>query len=239
MMPMLIAAVVFAVLVAIVGSLMAARHARLLAPPGADLRWAGRARDARGRIVKLIDPMPLFILKRHDVIDASALERIAEDLEPGARSRRLMTPVAVAICVLAIVVVAVDLVIEGAPARKDLLSILTSPVIIIVVVAAWIIPWATKRTQRMRRVRAVMLRHRRCPHCGYGLDGVPASPDDGATVCPECACAWRVSQRDPATGTRGLPAIRASAASSWRWLTVLVTITLLFAAGVAVAFLIS
>jgi transcription initiation factor TFIIIB Brf1 subunit/transcription initiation factor TFIIB len=37
-----------------------------------------------------------------------------------------------------------------------------------------------------------MLKHLRCPHCGYDLRGLAADPEDGATVCPECGCAWRL-----------------------------------------------
>ena len=37
-----------------------------------------------------------------------------------------------------------------------------------------------------------MLQHRRCPHCGYDLRGLPPDPHDRAVVCPECGCAWGV-----------------------------------------------
>jgi transcription initiation factor TFIIIB Brf1 subunit/transcription initiation factor TFIIB len=37
-----------------------------------------------------------------------------------------------------------------------------------------------------------MLKHRRCPHCGYDIRGLPVDPQDGATVCPECGCAWEL-----------------------------------------------
>ena len=29
---------------------------------------------------------------------------------------------------------------------------------------------------------------------GIALAGVPARPEDGAIVCPECACAWRLEE---------------------------------------------
>jgi ribosomal protein S27AE len=35
-----------------------------------------------------------------------------------------------------------------------------------------------------------MLEHRRCPHCGYDLRGLPDESNDGATICPECGSAW-------------------------------------------------
>ena len=36
----------------------------------------------------------------------------------------------------------------------------------------------------------------RCPHCGYDLRELPGDPDDGATVCPGCGCAWKLSQTE-------------------------------------------
>ena len=32
----------------------------------------------------------------------------------------------------------------------------------------------------------------RCPHCGYDIRGLPTDPEDGATICPECGCAWQL-----------------------------------------------
>ena len=37
-----------------------------------------------------------------------------------------------------------------------------------------------------------MLKHLRCPHCGYDIRGLPTAPEDVATECPECGCAWRL-----------------------------------------------
>ena len=44
------------------------------------------------------------------------------------------------------------------------------------------------RRARFRRVCDVMLKHLRCPHCGYDLRLLPVDPADSATVCPECGC---------------------------------------------------
>jgi hypothetical protein len=41
-----------------------------------------------------------------------------------------------------------------------------------------------------------MLKHRRCPHCGYDLRLLPIDSNDGATVCPECGCAWSLDGGD-------------------------------------------
>jgi len=58
----------------------------------------------------------------------------------------------------------------------------------------WVGPfafWIGTRQVRFKRIAGVMLRHLRCPHCGYDLRLLPTDPADGATVCPECGCAWQ------------------------------------------------
>jgi hypothetical protein len=105
----------------------------------------------------------------------------------------------VGLVLLALAGLAVSVILEGAPARQDLIDTLTNPAIMApnFFVLVWL-PWmigAKRRGQRMK-VLAVLLKHRRCPHCGYSLRGLPVEAGDGATVCPECACAWRLD--DPA-----------------------------------------
>lgn len=151
----------------------------------------GRTRDARGRVVKLLDPLPLFALRHHDVVDAEALERIVEELEPGARRRRVFVILSLGLVAIVLIGVAVGVAIEGRAAWGDLVSAVTNPGLFAAIVGGVIAPWIAAREARLRRVRGVMLRHRCCPHCGYGLEGVPAD-SDAATVCPECGCAWRL-----------------------------------------------
>jgi hypothetical protein len=154
-------------------------------------RRVGRARDDRGRDVKLIDPVPLFALGRHDVIDEEALTKIVEQLEPGSSKRRGLLLVGLIVGGLAVLGVASMVLLEGQSAMDDLVSTITNPAILACVVGGGIAPWLATRRERQLRLRSVMLQHRRCPHCGYGLTGVPAG-EDGLTVCPECACAWRI-----------------------------------------------
>jgi len=52
--------------------------------------------------------------------------------------------------------------------------------------------WIIARRIRSRRVVEIMLEYLRCPHCGYDLRMLLADPQDGATVCPECGCAWKL-----------------------------------------------
>ena len=54
------------------------------------------------------------------------------------------------------------------------------------------IPWIVSRQARSKRIQFAMLKFRRCPHCGYDIRLLPADPTDGATVCPECGCAWLI-----------------------------------------------
>ncbi len=186
----------------------AARRAVGAGGSGDDLARAGRTRDARGRVVKLLDPVPLYLLKRHDVIDAEALQGIITDVEPGMSSRRKTLLLVAMLGSGALAFIAAAVAIEGAAAWSDLLGTLLKPAIMPAVIVGVIAPVLAAWQERLRRVRRIMLRHRRCPHCGYGLIGVPAA-EDGATVCPECACPWRLD----ATGGVGAvgPATRAPA----------------------------
>lgn len=158
-----------------------------------------RIRDARGRSVRTLDPLRLHLLGRGDVIDAEALERIAEEIEPGARGRRRLTRIVLLVFLPAVVLltfggIALDIWIEGKAAWDDLISTLTNPAMIGPAVACLFsgvyFPWIASRQASSRQAVAAMLKHRTCPHCGYGLVGVPVDPSDGATVCPECASAW-------------------------------------------------
>jgi hypothetical protein len=64
--------------------------------------------------------------------------------------------------------------------------------------------WLGTRSVRHQRIGTVMLRNLRCPHCGYDIRGLPTDPDDGATVCPECGCAWALDKAGPAqSGANG------------------------------------
>ena len=160
-----------------------------------------RIRDARGRSVRTLDPLRLHLLGRGDVIDAEALERIAEEIEPGARGRRRLTRIVLLVFLPAVVLltfggIALDIWIEGEAAWDDLVSTLTNPAMIGPAVACLFsgvyLPLFASQQARSRRTIAAMLKHRVCPHCGYGLAGLSVDPSDGATVCPECACAWRL-----------------------------------------------
>jgi hypothetical protein len=163
-----------------------------------------RIHDARGREVSQFDPMKLHLLRRPGAIESDVLDRIVEELEPGKAKMRPWLIVALAVgVVLGLAGLVVSAILEGPAAWQDLMDTLTNPVIMApnLFVLAFI-PWMVVHQRRSRRgrVSAVMIKHRRCPHCGYALQGLPVDPADGSTVCPECACAWRLD--DPNLAAR-------------------------------------
>ena len=159
-------------------------------------------KDARGRLVTQLDPVALHVLHRYDRIEAEALHDIVETLEPGtARLRRhalLMIPGAL---LFLAALIAVLYFTGDASLRRDLISTITNPAIMVPnLVCCILVPWMTTRHARLKRVRFALLRNRRCPHCGYHVCGLPVAPEDGATVCPECGCAWLLEDDAIAAG---------------------------------------
>ncbi len=179
--------------------------------PTAKVRGVNRVKDARGRTVTQLDPVRLQVWHRYDVIEADALERIVEELEPGTARmrRRMLVMVPSAILLLALGIAALYYFSDSSM-RRDLVSTLTNPVIIVPnVLCCVFIPWLTTRQARLKRARFAMLKHRRCPHCCYDLRLLPTDPTDGATVCPECGCARLLddavlTERLAATATPGV-----------------------------------
>jgi hypothetical protein len=145
--------------------------------------------DARGRRVTQLDPVTMNLLRRHDRIDAEALRAIAEDVGPGlSRARRVWFWIfeALPILVLPVLFVRVFFIKGG----RDLPAIvLWTTIFVCLVIGIWGFTTSARR-KRFHRVRDAMLRHGRCPHCGYDLAHLPPDPGDGALVCPECGCAW-------------------------------------------------
>ena len=157
-------------------------------------------RDARGLKVTQLDPVELRLLRRHDIIEAEALRAMAEEigsgLTPQQRKLARVFIVAAAILLIVFIIHTVDVCIRGQWleifdfSRVAMLNMLVWPIIL----------WVHARQVRFRKIRKVMLAHRYCPHCGYDLRGLPPDEQDGATVCPECGCGWKLS--DEATKRR-------------------------------------
>ena len=149
-------------------------------------------KDAQGRRVKQLDPVALRLLRRNDVIEDDVLRAIT--LEKGARMpwfkwAALLLSVILFFGVIGIV--SYDLFKGRLPTARDPGQL---PLMSYCLVWPYIVWWHAKR-QRLARTAAAMLKYLRCPHCGYDLRGLPRAEDE-ATVCPECGCAWRLTDTD-------------------------------------------
>ena len=150
----------------------------------------GRIKDARGRTVKQLDPVALYLLRQHHVIDADALQAIANEkgvrITRGERAALLGGLCCALLVIFLFTYAAITGDIRDAPYAKSagLLWLCSVP---------WIVWYGVKR-KRFGMIAAAMLKHRRCPHCGYDLRLLPVAPADGTTVCPECGCAWKLAE---------------------------------------------
>ncbi|MHC4991306.1 MAG: hypothetical protein ACYTGC_10025 [Planctomycetota bacterium] len=148
--------------------------------------------DARGRKVEPLDPAILLLRHDDDVIDRDTLRGIVREIGPGIEKwPRRASIVGVAGVALAMSILGVRLVSmtisTGAFPVGELSQRL--PIFIGIAAGLWF-HWFAARRVRLSRVRAVMLEHRRCPHCGYDLRALPEVEEDAGVVCPECGCAW-------------------------------------------------
>jgi hypothetical protein len=159
------------------------------------LQQAGRFKDARGKPVTLLDPYALNLLRRHDVIPAEPLDEIARGIGSGwARKHQIACLIAWMLPLTVIAITWIAKWCRGATFgtfERNIGTILLANYAIGVCIIWW---WAGRN--RVKRVCRVMLKHLRCPHCGYDLRLLPTDPADGATVCPECGCAWRLGRED-------------------------------------------
>ncbi len=154
---------------------------------------SGRIKDARGHWVTQLDPVRAHLLHQTTVIPTNTLRTIADDLLPGARRQRLIQVSSVVFGFLFVIggnVVYFRYFSSWKGLDPVNLSIYALQ--ILVLLAGPVIAIRMARTQYLDRVAATMLSHLRCPHCGYDIHSLPPSSDDGATVCPECGCAWAV-----------------------------------------------
>jgi hypothetical protein len=150
-------------------------------------------KDARGRLVTQLDPIAMRLLVQHETIPAEVLRDIAEEIDPGeVRKRRLGLVGGLIGAGVAYVLIFFYFQLFGKGSGRD-------PVMITFYIAYLVAPpvvvyWKFRKARKARheRVRRVMLKHLRCPHCGYDIRGLPTAREDGATVCPECGCAWKL-----------------------------------------------
>ncbi len=162
----------------------------------AETQQAGHFKDARGRRVTLIDPYALNLLRRRDVIPTEPLRRIVA--EHGSRTLRSARFALIGLFFIPLLVVAREVLqwIRGRPVGVFNIEMIG----VYVAIPLWINLWIQLKRTRLKRACRILLKHLRCPHCGYDLRMLPTDPQDGATVCPECGCAWRLA---PATTAEG------------------------------------
>ena len=171
---------------------------------------AGRIKDARGRPVSRFDPVKLHMLNLPSIIPADALRPMVDQIMPGARRQRLIQVLSVALGFL-VVVGGTIIYFRYFSVWKgfDPVNVTIYIIQVVVILLGPFLAFRMARAQYAGRVASVMLKHRRCPHCGYDMRGLPTAPEDGATVCPECGCAWSLGNRpcadDNGNGVSGLP----------------------------------
>jgi len=145
-------------------------------------------KDARGRKVTQLDPVALYLLRHHRVIEADVLRAIANEkgvrITGGERASLVVGVVGALLVISLFTHAALTSDIRDAPYAK-------SASLVFLCSLPWIM-WYKIKQARFGNVATAMLKFSRCPHCGYDLRLLPTDPADGATVCPECGCAWKL-----------------------------------------------
>ena len=156
----------------------------------AQLQQAGRIKDARGRKVTQLDPVAIYLLHQHDVIEADVARTIAHEKGVRIAGRERVALILGVAGVLTVASLFVHSLIVGDFGSAPLAR---SASLLWFCLIPWL-AWRLLKRSRFGKVAAAMLKYSRCPHCGYDLRLLPSSPEDGATVCPECGCAWRLGE---------------------------------------------
>jgi hypothetical protein len=151
----------------------------------------GYIHDARGRRVTQLDPVAMNLLRGHTLIAADTLRKMAEEIDPGeVRKRRMGLVMGVVFALVAYILLFFYFRFFAKGSWRD-------PVMMVFYASYLVFPsvfvylkFRKARTARNERIHLIMLKYRHCPHCGYDIRGLPVNPDAGATVCPECGCAW-------------------------------------------------
>ena len=193
-------------------------------------RLRNRIEDARGKLVSQFDPIKEHLLRRHGVIPADPLRELAEDIDrKWARWGHGIFLISAAGLALCWAGMAFYMLFVSTSKRFDLVVFLFYPVQFVVIFGGFLFGWMIAKQERFPRTRLAMLKHRRCPHCGYDLRGLAASPRENATACPECGCAWWLD--DPAVVSYCAASARRASGPGKRARIVLVALALLMVAG--------
>ena len=162
-----------------------------------------RIEDARGRRVTQLDPIAMHLLlpvtgslfTRSETIPAEPLREIATELDQRwAKFGHFIFLIYVVGLLLAYAGAIYFKVFISTSRVWDLVGILFFFVEFVFLFGVFYITWLIGKRARFSRVALVMLKHGRCPHCGYDLRGLSPDSQDRATVCPECGCAWLIDE---------------------------------------------
>jgi hypothetical protein len=155
-------------------------------------------KDERGRRVTPLDPVELRLLRQHEVIPPELLREMAKQIGVGLATANRVALWMTLLCTVCFAVGAIDHIRRGLNGTIDTRELSVNIVLFICTLGSLFLIWIGTRRVRFHRIARVMLKHVRCPHCGYDLRLLPADPEDGATVCPECGCAWRLEDEQVA-----------------------------------------
>lgn len=161
-----------------------------------------RVIDARGHAVSLLDPYALHLLHRHDVIQAEPLREIARQLGPGvSKWHRRIYWIGFAVGLYSVGSAFFLRARSGTGFRFGGIGDVIIALFLVIWVGGFLLYAHSAHRARLKRVRDIMLARLRCPHCGYDIRLLPTDPTDGATVCPECGCAWALPEHSNETLT--------------------------------------
>ena len=126
-------------------------------------------------------------------IDPKVVRNIAEEIDPGEvkRGRRWIIWALIAAPVAYFGFFLYFTFLGRGSWRRPVMMVFYASYLVIPPVVAYL-KLRKARQARNQRIHLIMLKHRHCPHCGYDIRGLPTDSEDGATVCPECGCAWRL-----------------------------------------------
>jgi len=177
-------------------AMAALRPTAMAEPKSRKTRRPKHIKDARGRKVTQLDPMVLYLLQKSEPIERETLAKIVS--EKGVRMTGLERAAMIGSLVLLAAFICVMIVkLAGGQPWGELMRRMVAPSYLFI----WpFIVWGGTRASRFGKTAAAMLKHRRCPHCGYDLRGQPSDPDDNVTLCPECGCVWELADAAAAAG---------------------------------------
>jgi hypothetical protein len=118
--------------------------------------------------VTQLDPVALHLLHRDDPIDRPTLSRIVGERSIGLPALEKGALIAAVILAVALIVVIAVRVYSGMPFGSVMRR--STPALYLFMLP--FIIWGGARKKRFGQIAATLLKHCRCPHCGYDLRGL-------------------------------------------------------------------